>query len=400
MKILLVNNAAPPTVGGVENSMKYIARELKGMGIETRMMCLQRNPNEDQRYECEGVTVHRLPYFPTRWPHLRLEQIARTTAKNGRRILDKFNPNQIWCRSIPMGIGLARLKYPIELSQIYSSNAYMHCRGSYLAKTGVSWSRRLLLLGLCPLEYYPMLRQGRELSKFSTTVAFSRTMLRELQRDRKGNYSNGRVIRPGVDFDNFSVEPRESEDEEVQEHLREVPGEKTLLYVGRLGANKNIPILIDAMRFLPGKVRLILVGNGNDAERLKRLTKGLGLSARVRFLGEQGALLPAFYRAADLMVLPTHLESFGQVILESLACGTPVIGFQSYKRKVITAVDEIVTDGVNGGLVEDSDSRSLSGKISLMLETLDKSTGNVREVCRESILRDYTWARFVRQMLI
>ncbi len=99
----------------------------------------------------------------------------------------------------------------------------------------------------------------------------------------------------------------------------------TLISVGLLIERKGHHRTIEAMTRLP-EFDLIIVGEGPERERLTALVAGLGLGDRVRLLGSRPhAELPALYGAADASVLSSSREGWANVLLESMACGTPVV---------------------------------------------------------------------------
>jgi teichuronic acid biosynthesis glycosyltransferase TuaC len=99
----------------------------------------------------------------------------------------------------------------------------------------------------------------------------------------------------------------------------------TLISVGGLIERKGHHRTIEAMRQLPG-FTLLIVGEGPERARLSALIARYGLGGRVRLLGPRPhADLPALYGAADASVLASSREGWANVLLESMACGTPVI---------------------------------------------------------------------------
>ena len=99
----------------------------------------------------------------------------------------------------------------------------------------------------------------------------------------------------------------------------------TLISVGGLIPRKRHHLTIDAMRLLPG-MELLIVGEGPERPALRARIDAAGLSDRVRLLGPvPHAALPACYGAADASVLASSREGWANVLLESMACGTPVI---------------------------------------------------------------------------
>ena len=150
-----------------------------------------------------------------------------------------------------------------------------------------------------------------------------------------------RVLRNGVDLAQFSRDPAR------RAELRAVHGldGPVVLSVGHLIERKGHDLAIRALVDLPG-AHLLIAGTGPLARPLKELAESLGVAARVSFLGGvPHAQLKGYYAAADVLVLASSREGWPNVLLESLACGTPVVA---------TAVDgtpEVVRAEVAGRVV-------------------------------------------------
>lgn len=127
------------------------------------------------------------------------------------------------------------------------------------------------------------------------------------------------VLRNGVDLERFQPVPREA----VRARLGFTG--PTLLSVGHLIRRKGHHIAISALRDLPD-VRLVIVGDGPMQRELKLMVQALNLSDRVVFAGGRTqAELIDYYSAADALVLASDREGMANVLLESMACGTPVV---------------------------------------------------------------------------
>ena len=127
------------------------------------------------------------------------------------------------------------------------------------------------------------------------------------------------VLRNGVDLDQFRPD-------ESRAALRplDLVG-RVLLSVGHLIERKGNHITIEALARMP-ETSLVLIGDGNEGPRLRALAARLGVANRVRFLGHVDQQeLPAYYSAADALVLASSREGWANVLLESMACGTPVV---------------------------------------------------------------------------
>jgi len=170
------------------------------------------------------------------------------------------------------------------------------------------------------------------------------------------------VIPCGVDLELF--QPR---DEGIVREELGLNSHRIVLFVGRLEPLKAVDKLIEAMRYLDGEnLRLLIIGGDGSGQRevrrLKKLSQELRLEDKVSFLGMvKQEKLPYYYSAADVSVLPSYYESFGLVILESLACGTPVVTTR------VGDTENIIREGENGYLAESNNPAELAGKIALLL---------------------------------
>lgn len=109
------------------------------------------------------------------------------------------------------------------------------------------------------------------------------------------------------------------------EALWACPAGARILSVGRFKAVKNHPLLLEAFAQIPDtQARLMLVGTGENEAELRTLAERLGVASRVIFAGFQ-ADPAAFYESADLFVLSSNNEGFGNVIVEALGAGVPVV---------------------------------------------------------------------------
>jgi len=128
------------------------------------------------------------------------------------------------------------------------------------------------------------------------------------------------TIRNGVDLKRFHIRPQAASRTRLS-----WPAQPTLLSVGNLVENKGHHIAIEALCRLPG-FHLVIAGAGPDREALEDLAGKLQVTARVRFLGwvDQEQLADC-YAAADILILLSSREGWPNVLLESMACGTPVV---------------------------------------------------------------------------
>lgn len=171
-----------------------------------------------------------------------------------------------------------------------------------------------------------------------------------------------------------------------------------VLCVGRFAPVKGLDRLMAAAAHLRHHqgLKFVIIG-GDDRQthaltELRRLARKASVDGIVRFQGRvEHDLLPLYYSAADVLVVPSYYESFGLVALESLACGTPVIAER------VGAMDTLIKDGKTGLLVDTPSPRSLASAIEkFILASPDACIP--REEIRASIL-GYGWANIASAVL-
>ncbi|MDQ1294606.1 MAG: D-inositol-3-phosphate glycosyltransferase [Actinomycetota bacterium] len=166
------------------------------------------------------------------------------------------------------------------------------------------------------------------------------------------------VVPPGVDLETFAPGGPDAR-RAARRRLGLDPRMDLLLFVGRIQPLKAPDVLVRAVPHLfhersehAENLRVVLLGgpSGNGLQQQDELDKTvaeLGLGTTVRFLPPaRRAVLADWYRAADLVVVPSHSETFGLVALEAQACGTPVVA------AAVGGLRTAVRDGVSGVLVQ------------------------------------------------
>jgi len=170
---------------------------------------------------------------------------------------------------------------------------------------------------------------------------------------------------------------------------------KIILYVGYLIEKKGLPYLIQAVQQLVAQghnVHLVLGGGGIALESLQALAQQLGLASHVTFLGwVKNAELPEYYRDADVFVLPSIIDSNGEtetlgiVLLEALACGTPVVGSN------VGGIPDVVHPEV-GFLAEPKNPDDLAQKLERLLKD-DALRAKMGARAIEWARNNFTWEK-------
>lgn len=171
------------------------------------------------------------------------------------------------------------------------------------------------------------------------------------------------VLPPGVDHQLFS--PGDKRRARAALHL---PGERVLLFVGRIQPLKGLDLAIRSLAEIDDAV-LWVMGGPSGAEgpdelaRCQKLAAELGVSERIVLQPPvEHSRLVDYYRAADVCIVPSRTESFGLVALEAAACGTPVVA------AAVGGLRSIVEDGVTGFLVEGRDPLEWATSVALLLD--------------------------------
>jgi D-inositol-3-phosphate glycosyltransferase len=213
------------------------------------------------------------------------------------------------------------------------------------------------------------------------------------------------VVAPGVDLARFTPQVNGKVGKEFSRNkLGFNNSDLYLTFVGRIQPHKGPDVLVKALAEMlkhtptfKSKIHLQIVGgasgNGSaEPERLKALAQFLGVNENVNFYPPvDRSDLPDWYRASDIVCVPSYSESFGLVALEAQACGTPVVA------TAVGGLRTAVSDGISGSLVDGHDPRSWAATLTrLLLEPqrrLDFSFGAIEHA------NHFGWARTARGIL-
>jgi len=243
------------------------------------------------------------------------------------------------------------------------------------------FSRGLYLIA--PLSY----KLFHSLFKRTIKKADSIICVNQRARDYYSRYVEEKkiqVIPVGIDVHRFIPKRRRKKGSQIN-----------LLAVGYFMIRKGFTVLLKTISNLTNKypdVRLRIVGRGYQEEELKRLVQELGLKGQVEFCGfVPHTQIEHYYQESDIFCNPTMDEPFGQVNLEAMACGLPIVGTK------VGALTEIVTSDV-GILVE----KNNPGEMAQAIEHLIKNKGKrlqMGENARRRIKRFYSWDHIADQYL-
>jgi glycosyltransferase involved in cell wall biosynthesis len=292
MKVMIITDAWKPQVNGVVTTLGKIGEGLGRLGHEVRFV----TPLKFKSIPC-----------PT-YPEIRLSLMPFSGVKEQ---MESFAPDAVHIATEgPLGMAARRycLKRKIAFTTAFHTRfaEYVHARIRIPIDFTYGWLRRFHAPSRAVMVPTPSVQRDLEARGFANTVAWTR----------------------GVDTETFSPGSRDAL----------VDRRPIFLYVGRVAVEKNVEAFLKLD--LPGTKWV--VGEGPMRAQLEREYPD------VHFAGiKTPAELARYYRAADVFVFPSLTDTFGLVMLESLACGTPVAAFP-----VLGPVD-VIGDSGAGVLHED-----------------------------------------------
>lgn len=313
MRVALIAETFLPDVNGVTTTLCRLLEHLQRAGHEAVLFAPQGAPASYAGAEIVPLSGMPLPMYP---------EVKLTPPQPGLTArLRSFQPDVVHLVG-PVVLGaivpgiVRRLGLPLIASYHTDFGAYSRHYGFGFLQHGVNawlrWIHNRCRINLCP-------------SSFTLRVL------------RSAGFRRLRIWGRGVDVERFHPRHRS---EAWREAVGAQPGERIVLYVGRVAAEKRVELLPEAIRGLPN-TRLVIVGDGPFRPELQRRCAGLP----VHFTGYlKGEALAAAYASADAFVFPSDTDTFGQVIQEAMASALPVVA-----ARAGGAID-LVQHGQNGYL--------------------------------------------------
>jgi glycosyltransferase involved in cell wall biosynthesis len=362
MRVLFLTHSYPRSPGDAAGAfLLHLAVALRGEDVDVSVVA----PAGDRlpaTEVIEGIPVHRFRYAPRRFQRLAYtgymaDEVRRSfSAKiallgflgsefaSGARIRREFQPDLVhahwWFPGGLVGTWVARLA---ELPLVTT----MHGTDVRLA-TGTSFARPL---------FRHVLTHSRAVTTVSEWLASeTRTIVPQIKP----------VVAPmPVATDLFSP----------GNHRRPA----SLLFVGRLNAQKGIESLLEAIAAMQTAVTLDVIGDGPDMAALRGKADALGIGQRVRWHGTlPQPRLPEFYRDVTALVVPSLGEGFGMVAVEAQLCETPVVAFDS------GGLADSIQHGATGYLVPPGDVGALARTLDDVIA--DPARAEIGKAGRQSAL--------------
>ena len=252
---------------------------------------------------------------------LNLRAVEEILEREKPDLIESSDPYQVAWKAIASG---RALRIPVlAFYHSHFAEAYLRSTTKYLGRTATEFvmdSAR---------------RYVRKLyNKFEATLVPSLALAGVL---KEWGVQNVHAVNLGVNTETFRPTPNDATG--TRQSLGIQDRQKLLLYVGRLAPEKNTATLFKGFELLaerrPHDFHLLVIGDGPQREQLRELQTRTEAVTWIRYSSESSELA-RFYRAADLFVHPGIQETFGFVVLESQACGTPIVGIRgSYMDRII-----------------------------------------------------------------
>jgi len=336
-----------PQYNGVVTSIESFGKELTRRGYDIEIF----SPKSDRK-ECNGMKVHSVPSIPFR-PYPGYKVAIPLMLKVPK--LDIMHTHAPFTMGT-YGLRVAKRQGIPKVGTVHTMfSEYVR----YLTKRrqeqmkGIAWKY---------IRYH--------YNKYDVLTTPSKAMAQTLE--EHGVKPRIEVIPNGVDLK--FLKPVKNAKEKLG-----LPDEKIILTFGRVSFEKNIDQIIKAMKSVPDS-HLVVAGSGPSLEELKKLPGKLGIKNRVTFTGfVDGKLKSTYFSAADAFVIASNSETQGLVVLESMACGTPVIGADAM------ALPELIENGKNGWLYKHNDISDLTKKMKASKKTAPLSRQSIKTANKFSI---------------
>jgi D-inositol-3-phosphate glycosyltransferase len=235
-------------------------------------------------------------------------------------------------------------------------------------------------------------------------VASTQAELAQIQWLYQEDISRTVVIPPGVDTTLFYPIP----EDEAKEYAGVPQEHRVLLFVGRMVPLKGVDSLLQALALMVRdgvidceRACLLLIGGDSgeteeqlnlEMKRLEKLCNRLGITEIVTFLGKRDQdTLQYYYSAAEVVVLPSHYESFGLVALEAMACGTPVVASET------GGLAFLIRDGETGFHVPAANPEALADRLTRLLS--DASLRERMGAAAAEYAKEYAWPIIADQVV-
>lgn len=370
-RVLVFSTAYFPMVGGAEVAMKELTDRMTDVRFD--LICAKIQPGLSSRETIGRVVVHRVGFG---------------------KPLDKY--------LLPL-FGVIRAWFVIGFQPvvIWSLTASYNGFASLVYRWTRPDARMLLTLQEGdPLEHYAkrvgklMVLHRRIFATADALQAISRFLA---DWGVKMGFRHTPVVVPnGVETASFSKSISAEERRRIRESFGFSDADRVLVTTSRLSLKNGVDDLLRSLIYLPSSYKTLIVGDGEDREKLLSLVEQKGLTDRVVFAGLRSrAEIPSLLHASDVFVRASLSEGLGNSFLEAMSAGLPVIGTP------VGGIPDFLHDGETGVFCEPRNPESIAQAV-LRLDADPALRARVIKSGAELVVREYTWndiAKRIRAML-
>lgn len=356
MKILMVTNEYPPSVGGVQTHVYELSKALVGLGHRVCVATRLKNSSLPLSQIVHGVNVFR---FKLAKSHLVYDwQLKREL----QRLVNRFEIDVIHVHGMrPLNAAKA-CQTPVVFTN-HTSSFLKRSRG----KPAI------------------LRKMGKQLNGIEKVLAPSQVLVEQTQ---AMGYSGPVLFVPnGVDTVKFS--PGISR---MRQKL-DIPDRAfVLLMSGRLHAVKGVVDLAKAVSLIDNpELHVVIVGEGPEGAKFETIARDVSCVPKIHLLGSfDNAAMPEVYRGADALALPSRMEATSIAGLEAMASGLPIIGSR------VGGIPVLVQEGQNGLLVEPGSPAQLARAIEVLITDRKRAQEMGQESLKIARSR-FSWDRVARQ---
>lgn len=353
MKILIASDLHWPTINGVATFSRSLARGLSARGHEVLVIA----PSQTGRAHKEidgNYHVVRTKSVP--FPFYQNFRISLAPQREVKKIIDEFNPDVIHIQML-MWIGQAAMKYGNKYGvPIVSTNHAM--------PENLMDNMKLLAPVAKPINY--MLKEyGRRFHAKADCVTMPTQSAIDMFNAHEKIASPLVAVSNGIDLSRFTVS---TADTALYKKFNLPTDRPIISYVGRLDAEKHLWVLMEAFARIQEETNayLLIVGDGTDAENLRRQAHDLKFEEHVTFTGRvTDDEIVALHKVGTVFCMPSPAELQSIATLEAMASGQPVVAVDA------GALKELCQDGVNGFLCTQDDDEQLAEGLQTILNDKD-----------------------------
>jgi glycosyltransferase involved in cell wall biosynthesis len=352
LRIAVVTETWPPEVNGVAMTLAKLVQGLSHRNHDVQLIRPRQTKTDSPMSDSslEEVLMRGMPI--PRYPELKLGLPSKKTLVKTWTLR---RPDVVHIATEgPLGWSALQAAKVLKLPVTSDFRTNFQ---SYSKHYGVGWLRK-------PIVAY--------LRKFHNATACTMVPTRELMRTLSENgFANLKVVSRGVDTKLFNISKR---DTSVRRSWGATDNTKVLISVGRMAPEKNLDQVLktyEALKSTGQSFKLVMVGDGPLKEQFQKRYPEIIFPGML-----SQSNLAAYYASSDLFIFPSQTETFGNVTLEALASGIPVLAFDC------AAARDWVQTGVNGWLVAENNPEGFSAQAVTIFNSkdlLDQITQSTRQ---------------------